>query len=34
MKPRKRARLEDITGIISVKADAVKLKKKAQRGAL
>ncbi len=34
VKPRKRARLEDITGIISVKADAVKLKKKAQRGAL
>ncbi|MFH1773801.1 MAG: AbrB/MazE/SpoVT family DNA-binding domain-containing protein [Methanobacteriota archaeon] len=34
VKPRKRARLEDIMGIISVKANAVELKKKAQRGEL
>ncbi|MDI6655160.1 MAG: AbrB/MazE/SpoVT family DNA-binding domain-containing protein [Candidatus Hydrothermarchaeota archaeon] len=34
VKPKKRARLEDIMGIISVKANAVELKKKAQRGEL
>ncbi len=34
VKPKKKAQLEDITGIISVKANAVELKKKAQRGAL
>lgn len=34
VKPKKRTRLEDITGIVSTKADAVELKKKAQRGEL
>lgn len=33
-KPKKKAKLDDIIGIISVKADAVELKKKAQRGEL
>ncbi len=34
IKPKKRTKLEDIIGIISVGANAVELKKKAQRGEL
>ncbi len=34
VKPKKKTTIEDIIGIISVEADAVELKKKAQKGEL